>query len=166
MKAKFIVVAMLALFVPGSARHANHFDSYLSRLQGAWNGEGTAYGGKATARHKWEWVLGDKFFRLSLRYETKGADGKTRAFEGHGYYKAIGEGKYEGQWFDLEGHQYPINASLESDALVAMWGIPGKVEGRSTYRLVESGKQLEATDAIKQKDGSWREFSRFNLRRE
>jgi hypothetical protein len=49
---------------------------------------------------------------------------------------------------------------------VAIWGIPGKVEGRSTYRLIESGKQLEATDALKQKDGGWREFSRFNLRRE
>jgi hypothetical protein len=163
---KFIVVAMLALFVSGSARAANQLDSYLSRLQGVWNGDGTAFGGKATVQQKWEWVLGDKFFRLSLKYEIKGADGKTQVFEGHGYYKAKGEGKYEGQWFDLQGNQYPINATIEGDALVAMWGIPGKVEGRSTYRLIESGKQLEATDALKQKDGGWREFSRFNLRRE
>jgi len=163
---KFIVVAMIALFVSVSVRPVNNTDSYLSRLQGVWNGAGTAFGGKATVQHKWEWVLGDKFFRLSLKYEAKMADGKTRAFEGHGYYKANGDGKYEGQWFDLEGHQYPINATLEGDALVALWGIPGKVEGRSTYRLIESGKQLEATDAFKQKDGAWREFSRFNLRRE
>jgi hypothetical protein len=163
---KFIVVAMLALFVSGSVRPANQLDSYLSRLQGVWNGAGTAFGGKATVQQKWEWVLGDKFFRLSLKYEIKGADGKIQVFEGHGYYKARGEGKYEGQWFDLQGNQYPINATIEGDALVAMWGIPGKVEGRSTYRLIESGKQLEATDALKQKDGGWREFSRFNLRRE
>jgi hypothetical protein len=161
-----IIVATLALFVSFSVRPANQLDPYLSRLQGVWNGAGTAFGGEATVRQKWEWVLGDKFFRLSLKYEVKGADGKTRAFEGHGYYKASGEGKYEGQWFDLEGHQYPINATLEGGALVALWGIPGKIEGRSTYRLIESGKQLEATDAIKQKDGAWREFSRFNLRRE
>lgn len=164
---KIVIVAMtLALFVPVLARPANYFDPFFSRLQGAWNGEGTAFGSKAAVWQKWEWILGDKFFRLSLKYETKGADGKTQAFEGHGYYKAKGEGKYEGQWFDLQGNQYPINATLEGDALVALWGIPGKVEGRSTYRLIESGKQLEATDAIKQKDGGWREFSRFNLRRE
>jgi hypothetical protein len=163
---KFIVVAILALFVSGSARPANQLDPYLSRLQGVWIGEGTAFGGKSTVQQKWEWVLGDKFFRLSLKYEIKGSDGKTQVFEGHGYYNARGEGKYEGQWFDLQGNQYPINATLESDALVAMWGIPGKVEGRSIYRLIESGKQLEATDALKQKDGGWREFSRFNLRRE
>ncbi len=143
-----------------------HSDSFLGRLQGRWNGEGTAFGGKATVWQKWEWVLGDKFFRLSLKYETKGADGKSQVFEGSGYYKAKGEGKYEGQWLDSQGNLYPINAQIEGDALVALWGITGRIEGKSIYRLIESGKQLEATDAIRQKDGGWIEFSRLNLRRE
>jgi hypothetical protein len=163
MRKTIIIAITLALFISVSARPANNFDPFLSRLQGAWNGEGTAFGSKATVQQKWEWTLNDKFLRLSLKYETKAADGKTQVFEGHGYYKAKGEGKYEGQWFDSQGNQYPINATLEGDALIALWGIPGRVEGKSTYRLVEA-KQLEAIDAIKQKDGGWREFSRFNLR--
>ncbi len=161
-----IITMTLALFVSVSARPANNFDPFLSRLQGDWGGEGTAFGSKATVRQKWEWTLGGKFLRLSLKYETKEADGKSQVFEGHGYYKAKGEGEYEGQWFDSQGNLYPINAQLEGDALIALWGIPGKVEGKSTYRLIEAGKQLEAADAIKQKDGGWREFSRFALRRE
>ncbi len=166
MKVKILTLAMLALFISGSARTVNHTDSNLNRLQGVWKGEGTAFGGKATVEQKWEWVLGGKFFKLSLKYETRGADGRSQTFEGHAYYKVKGEGKYEGQWFDLQGNQYPINATLDGDALSALWGIPGRVEGRSTYRLLESGKRLEATDAIKQKDGAWSEFSRFNLQRE
>jgi hypothetical protein len=133
---KVIIAAMtLALFISVSARPANNFDPFLSRLQGAWNGEGTAFGSKATVQQKWEWTLGDKFLRLSLKYETKAADGKTQVFEGHGYYKAKGEGKYEGQWFDSQGNQYPINATLEGDALIALWGIPGRVEGKKGKTL-------------------------------
>ncbi len=156
---RFIIAVVL--FVSVSVEAA---DPFLARLQGEWSGEGTAFGSKATVQQKWEWILGEKFFRLSLKYETKTADGKSQVFEGQGIYKAKGEGKYEGQWFDVQGNQYPIQAQLEGDALVALWGIPGKIEGRSIYRLVESGKALEASDSMKGKDGSWKDFSRFNLK--
>jgi hypothetical protein len=154
-------LAMLALLWLASPIQAK--DEYLQRLHGDWKGEGMAFGSAAQVQQKWEWQLGDKFFRLSLRYETKSKDGKTQVFEGHGYYQAKGGGKYAGRWFDSQGNDYPINAQLEGDALIALWG--GKVEGRSIYRLTEAGKQMEASDAIKQADGSWKDFSRFVLKR-
>jgi hypothetical protein len=154
-----------ALFISAYSRQTAQQDPFFSRLQGAWKGEGNAFGAKAQAVAKWEWMLGDKFFRLTLRYETLGKDGKKQVFEGHGYYQPKGGGKYEGRWFDSQGNTYPIQAQLEGETLVALWGT-GAYQGRSAYHLNEAGKQLELTDAIKQKDGSWKEFSRLNLQRE
>ncbi len=52
MRKIIIATITLALFISVSARPANHFDPFLSRLQGAWNGEGTAFGAKATVQQK------------------------------------------------------------------------------------------------------------------
>ncbi len=167
MKIIAIVVTLIASVISAfaSEKAFSSPDPFFNRLQGDWTGEGMAFGAQARIQTKWEWALEGKFFRLSLKYETKGSDGSVQVFAGHAYYQAARQGAYEGQWFDSLGNQYPIKARLEGDALIALWGIPGKIEGKSVYRLTESDKGFEVTDALKQKDGSWKEFSRFKLHR-
>lgn len=157
----FVLTSLLLLL--GSPNAVVASDDFLNQLRGDWSGEGTAFGANATVKQKWEWVLAQKFFRLTLRYEVKTANGGTQLFEGHGYYKPKGNSLYEGQWFDVQGNQYPLRSGVEAGAMTAEWGIPGKVEGRSVYRLIDAGKRLESIDSLKQKDGSWKEFSRFKL---
>lgn len=140
-------------------------DPFLDRLQGEWTGNGTAFGLTAQVQTKWESVLDGKFVRLSLSYTTKTNSGVEQTFAGHGYYQAKGEGVYEGYWFDTQGNQYPIKAKLERDSLTALWGIPGKIEGKSVYSLTDSDKSFVVNDSLKQKDGSWKDFSRFELKR-
>ncbi|HSO73215.1 MAG TPA: hypothetical protein VLU47_00130, partial [Blastocatellia bacterium] len=120
---------------------------------------------KATQQLKWERVLEGKFARLSLRVEPKPSAVGNQAFEGHAYYRQTEAGQYKGNWFDSQGNAFPINAQQGGDTLTAMWGEPGKEEGRSTYRLLEAGSKLEVVDAFRAKDGSWREFGRFVLSR-
>jgi hypothetical protein len=133
----------------------------LERWEGPWMGEGKFFGQPATQHLKWERVLDGKFLTLKLRVE---AAGKT-LFEGHAYYQPTAASQYDARWFDSQGHIYPIKAQLEADTLTAFWGEPSKEEGKSTYRLLNAGKQLEVVDAVRNKDGSWREFGRFVLKR-
>ncbi len=117
---KILFLLLLTLSSLARAQSTSSPDPFFARLQGEWRGEGTAFGTTARVQQQWTWQLGGKFFRLSLRYETKSKDGTTQVFEGHGYYQAKGGGKYLGRWFDSQGNDYPINAQLEGDALVAL----------------------------------------------
>lgn len=137
----------------------------LLRLAGSWSGEGQHLGKKANQHLKWERVLEGKFARLSLRVEAKAVGGGTEVFEGHAYYRQTEAGHYRGNWFDSQGNAFPIKAQQGGDTLTALWGEPGKEEGRSTYRLLDAGKTLEVVDAFRAKDGSWKEFGRFVLSR-
>ncbi len=159
------VITIVALLLASNVNALSPADPFLDRLQGEWTGQGTAFGTAAQVQTKWEWILNGKFFRLSLAYTTKNKEGVEQTFSGHGYYQAKGEGLYEGYWFDSQGNQYPIKAKLEGDSLTALWGIPGKIEGKSIYSLTDSDKVFGVNDSLKQKDGSWRDFSRFELKR-
>lgn len=161
---RFLLVGLLcvsSIVVSGVSGRAS-FDSFFTRSEGEWNGQGKAFGSPAQGHYKWEKILDGKFFRLSVKYTTKGSDGSERVFSGHGYYQSKGNGVYEGQWFDSQGNQYPIKASLEADTLTALWMIPGKVEGKSVYRLSEGS--FFVNDSIKS-NGEWREFSTFELKK-
>lgn len=152
-----VQILMLCL-VLGGAR----FDAHpLARWEGRWSGEGKFFGQAATQRIEWQRVLGGKFLRLTMRVEARGKP----VFEGHAYYRATAVGKYEARWFDSQGHIYPINAQHEDDVLTAWWGEPSLEEGKSTYRVSDAGQQLEVVDAVHNKDGTWREFGRFTLKR-
>jgi hypothetical protein len=162
---RFSRITVLVFLLASNGLALSPADPFLDRLQGEWTGQGTAFGLTARVQTNWESVLNGKFFRLSLSYTTKNKDGVEQAFSGHGYYQAKGEGVYEGYWFDTQGNQYPIKAKLEGDSLTALWGIPGKIEGKSVYSLTDSDKVFGVHDSLKQKDGSWRDFSRFELKR-
>ena len=138
-------------------------DSIFKRLSGTWKGEGKALGMPATLQLSWEWVLGEKFLRLSLKNEMKVPDGQVRVFEGHAYYQPS-EAKCEGTWFDSRGVSFPLKCSVEGQSLTAIWGTPETEQGKSVYSLVAGGK-LEVVDSVRQKDGTWREFGRFVMSR-
>ncbi len=163
-----VTLLLSLLYAPVSidARKATlQEESILTRLAGSWSGEGQHLGKKANQQLKWERVLEGKFARLSLRVEAKTAGGGNQVFEGHAYYRQTEAGRFSGNWFDSQGNAFPIKAQQGSDALTALWGEPGKEEGRSTYRLLDAGKKLEVVDAFRAKDGSWKEFGRFVLSR-
>lgn len=161
-----LVLSPLLYFTEASAQP--QAEAFLKRFQGTWQGDGKAFGMPARLDLKWDWVLGDKFLRLSLRNEMRNTNGQTQVFEGHAYYRPVGsanQSKYEARWFDSRGTSFPILAHREGESLIALWGSPDQEEGKSVYRLVETGK-LEVIDAVRQKDGSWREFGRFVLQRQ
>jgi len=135
--------------------------SIFNRLRGSWNGEGKTLEMPATLQMTWEWVLGEKFLRLSLKNEMRSASGQVQRFEGHAYYHPS-EAKCEGTWFDSRGTSFPIRCSVDIQSLTAMWGAPGQENGKSVYRFLPDGK-LEVVDSVKQKDGSWKEFGKFVL---
>ena len=154
---------LLAAFLLFSAQaESSQGDAFLNRFQGAWQGGGTAFGMPARLHMKWEWVLGRKFLRLTLKNEMRGA--QTRIFEGHAYYQPAGEGKYEAMWFDSQGASYSVKGNVEGDSLIALWGANQK-QGKSIYRFLEQGK-IEVVDSVRQKDGTWKEFGRFVVVRE
>jgi hypothetical protein len=160
-RSKTMALALVtALFLTGADT-----PSFFDRLQGRWEGTGAAFGGPSKIDAEWQWALGGKFFRLDLRYEIRNADGSTGEFAGHAYYARKGPNTFEGQWFDSQGNQYPITATLAGDVLTAHWGIPGKVEGRSIYGLSTGGRVFEINDAMRRKDGTWRDFAAFKLQR-
>ena len=164
------VLVLLATMNPESLRVAGQTaepqrDSFLKSVDGVWQGEGTTLGMKAHLWMQWEWVLGNKFLRLNVKNEMTTPKGQVQTFEGHAYYRSSGAGKFEATWFDSRGLTFPIKAAADAKALVADWGSPETEQGRSTYRILESGK-LEVIDEVRQKDGTFREFGRFILGRQ
>jgi hypothetical protein len=153
---------LVVLLIPFQAQSQQ--DQFLSRLEGAWEGEGKGFGMPARLQLNWQWVLDKKFLRLTLRNEMTTA-GQKQIFEGNAYYKTLAADKYEAQWFDSRGITFPIKAQVEGDSLVAYWGSPDKEEGKSIYRLSDKDT-MEVVDSVKQKDGSWREFGRVVVRRQ
>lgn len=165
MRKKFLMLFGLAILLAALpvGFSAKAQEEPLKRFAGHWQGEGKFFGMNATVQSKWEWVLAGKFLRLAVSYEMTAPDGKKQTFEGHAYYQAKGTGNYEGRWFDSQGNAYPVKGTLEGNTLTSLWGEPGKSEGKSSYRINDADKSLEIVDTARQKDGSWKEFSRFKL---
>lgn len=152
----FVLIAVLA---------QSGQDPLLSRLSGQWSGNGTVLGQASKIEMTWSWELGGQFLRLTFRNEMP-----KSVFEGHAYYRAIGDpstplgagGRYRGVWFDNSGMIRPIEATRDGDALVSKWGTPETEEGETTYRLLPDGK-MDVVDRVKSKDGTWRQFGQSGL---
>jgi len=129
-------------------------DPLLSRLAGQWTGTGTVLNQPSKISLTWNWELSGQFLRLTFSNEMPKA-----TFQGHAYYRAAGEGRYRGMWFDNSGMFRPLEARRDGDALVSKWGTPETEEGETTYRLL-SDSRMEIVDRVKSKDGTWREFGR------
>jgi hypothetical protein len=136
-------------------------DPLLSRLAGQWSGTGTVLNQPSKIEMSWSWELGGRFLKLSFRNEM-GTAPKVSVFEGHAYYRPVGENQYRGMWFDNSGMFRPLDARRDGDALVSKWGTPETEEGETTYRLMADGK-MEVVDRVKSKDGTWRQFGQSGL---
>ena len=114
----------------------------------------------ARLQMKWEWVLGRKFLRLSLKNETQSAPARYRPSKDT---RTIGRPAKEStkeNGSTRAANPSQSKATVEGDALTALWGAPGQEQGKSVYRFLEAGK-LEVVDSVRQKDGTWKEFGRF-----
>src|SRR5262245_45728536 len=129
------VCTLLVFLIPTHV--SSQAGSFLTRLQGNWQGEGTVFGRPATLQIKWESILNDKFMKLSLRQEMEARNSSRQIFEGHAYYQPKGMDKYAAQWFDSRGVTFPINSYVEGDTLTSLWGSPNTEEGKSTYQLID-----------------------------
>jgi hypothetical protein len=160
---RYVCLSLWLLFLIPVVASAQQ-DNFLKRLQGDWEGDGTAMGGAARLRIKWEWVLDNKFLRLSLKSDMTARDGSKRTFEGQAYYRSAGVDKYVAHWFDSRGVTFPISATRDGNTLVASWGSAETEQGKSTYQLIDEAT-MEVVDSVKQKDGTFREFGKARLKR-
>jgi hypothetical protein len=132
-------------------------DPLMLRLVGQWTGTGMVLNQPSKIEMSWSAVLGGQFVRLTFRNEMPKA-----LFEGHAYYRALGDGRYRGMWFDNTGMFRPLDARRDGDALISKWGTPDTEEGETTYRLLPDGK-MDVIDRVKGKDGTWRQFGQSGL---
>jgi hypothetical protein len=151
----FLLLSSLLSF----AQAAPAPDPLLTRLEGRWAGTGTVLNTTADVRLAWEWTLDGRFLRLTFENQMG-----PRRFAGHAYYRALGEGRYRGTWFDNGGMIRPIEARQDGDSLVAAWGTADTERGETTYRLMPDGA-MEIADRVLGKDGQWRPFGQVRVTR-
>jgi hypothetical protein len=157
---QFLAV-LVALSTAPTAKALDCPTPYLCFLNGSWAADGTAFGKPARITMRWQESLGGKFARIDYRIEPK-VEGA--AFEGTGYYRPLKGNAYDGTWFDSQGAMHPLKATFTGTSLTAYWGVKGKTFGRTVYQLT-AGNEIEVVDAIQDKKGVWKEFSRNTLKR-
>ena len=160
--------ATLVFFVLCASAPAQALDCpapYLCSLNGGWAADGTSFGRPSHVTMRWEPVLGGKFARVDYRIVTKTNDGKEQIFEGMGFYRPGAGDAYDGTWFDSQGALHPLKATFTGEALTTYWGVKGKTYGRTIYKLAAAHDQVEVVDAIQDKKGNWKEFSRNTLKK-
>lgn len=160
MKPAFLLLA-LALLAVRPAQALDCSTPYLCFLNGSWAADGKAFGQPARVTMRWTSVLDGKFARVDYRIEPKNEGGKP--FEGVGFYRPGDASAYDGTWFDSQGAMHPLKATFTGESLTTYWGVKGKAYGRTVYKLVRPYDQVEVVDAILDKKGVWREFSRNTL---
>jgi len=161
---------LLAVALAAGLAAQNGKDPLLLQLAGKWSGTGTVLNQPAAIEMEWAWELGGQFLKLTFTNQmpsTRSARsgqgaGDVNVFAGHAYYRAVGDGRYRGMWFDNSGMFRPLDARREGDALVSQWGTADTEQGETTYRLLPDGK-MEVVDRVKGKDGTWRTFGQSGL---
>lgn len=151
---KLTLLLLIVACVSASAQSPN----LLLKLQGHWAGKGSSFGMPADITMSWTPALEGKFTMLNYRLVMQGSDGKHQTFEGVAYYKVMGDKSYSATWVDSQGEMHPITASSDDTMLSSVWGTPATKLGRSTYRFI-SDDQVEITDYVMKKDGTWSKFN-------
>jgi hypothetical protein len=137
--------------------------SVFHLLVGAWEGTGSLFGSEASFRMEWEWVLNDRFVRLTFQNRREGSDGVERVMDAQAFYKPAKTGHHEGTWFDSRGVVQPLQGENVDSVLTVLWGTAETEQGRTVYR-VQGEDQLEVEDAVL-KEGQWHPFGRAVYRR-
>ncbi|HMR91854.1 MAG TPA: hypothetical protein PKC69_06055 [Chitinophagaceae bacterium] len=135
------------------------------KLKGNWKANGTAFGMPATITMSWAPVLQEKFYRLKYSMVMTGKDGNQTVFEGTAYYKQVTANTFTATWFDSQGSMHPITASSDATMLTSRWGTPETQQGKTTYQLIRNN-DVQVTDYILKKDGTWSLFNQNTLTRD
>jgi hypothetical protein len=153
----------MILLVPLCARVSAQEPSVIHQFLGTWQGEGTLFGADARFSMKWEWVLEQKFVRLTFQNEISNPDDASRILKAQAFYKQLEAGELEGTWFDSRGMVLPLRARAEQATLTTHWGTEATEQGRTVYRL-RNENQVEVEDSVL-KDGQWHLFGQATYRR-
>lgn len=132
------------------------------KLGGNWSAKGAAFGMPADITMSWEPALGSKFYRLQYKMVMTPQTGNPSVFEGAAYYKNTKDNSFTATWFDSQGNMHPITAASDATTLTSLWGTPETQQGKTTYRLIND-KEVEVTDYILRKDGTWHQFNQNTL---
>ena len=129
-----IIGALLLLLVKPAAADPpppapKHDGLVISTLTGSWSGTGTLRGAHAEYHMHWEWVLGDKFIRLTFENKMSRSKGENFIFTAIGFYRPQYAESYVGTWFDSRGMVLPLSANTEDSSLVTLWGTPETEQG-------------------------------------
>ena len=130
--------------------------SLLDRFIGSWSGKGKLMGADAEFIMAWEWILEDRFVRLTFQNKIRVSDGTNRILKAQAFYKPEQPGHFSGTWFDSRGMVLPLVAHTEHDTLTTHWGTPETEEGRTVYRLLDQNR-IEVEDFVL-KDDEWHRF--------
>ena len=161
----FRAVALLPLVLPGSAPSgsAPAGPQVLDRLVGSWEGEGELFGRPATFSMTWSPVLAGEFLRLEYENRLVEADGSHRTvLEAFALYRVAEGERLRGTWFDTRGQVLELRAVATDSTLVTRW-IGESEQGRTTYRVIDSGT-VEVEDDVLE-DKGWRRFGKATYRR-
>jgi hypothetical protein len=155
-----LVLTVLLISQLASAQTGN----ILTKLEGNWATKGNSFGMPADITMTWQPGIEAKFMHLSYRMVMQTKEGKQQVFEGAAYYKVTGDKTYSATWVDSQGEMHPITATSDDTMLASIWGTPSTKLGRSTYRFV-SDNEVEVTDYVMKKDGTWSKFNQNVLTR-
>lgn len=149
---------LIALLVLTSQFATAQNPNILSKLEGNWSAKGNSFGMPADITMSWKPAVEGKFTHLMYRMVMQTKEGKQQVFEGAAYYKVTGDNTYTATWVDSQGEMHPISASSDDIMLSSIWGTPATKLGRSTYRFVNDN-EVEVTDYVMKKDGTWSKFN-------
>lgn len=155
MKTQVVALAVLLVLTVGA--RGEEEAALLSKFEGDWHSQGSAFGKPAHSRMTWTLALDNRFYRLDYTISMENEPDPPRVFQGVAYYQISEKDDLRGFWADNSGDLHPIEGAREDEALVANWGVEGNKQGRTRYELL-SADRMEVTDWIRTPEG-WRQFN-------
>ncbi len=141
---KNIYTGVLLLFLISNINAQNNTKdasvSLRKALIGQWKGTGSLMGNTATFQMQWSTTLNKKFVHLSFSNSFTDKQGTTRTLASEAYYNFKTK---KGIWVDSRGVILPLVLAVTSDTLTVLWGDTQTEQGKTTYRLVNKGIQVE-----------------------
>lgn len=160
MKKPFWILAITILMAPAIAAED---EAIFSTFVGKWQAKGAAFGAPSTSDMQWiDSELGGRFLRLDYQINRVTPKGPQPIFVGIAYYQKPTATKSLNQeikafWADTNGNLHPVSASVEGNALIALWGTPTTEQGRTRYQIIDQNT-VEVTDWVKTPEG-WQQFN-------
>lgn len=149
-------IALVCLFLTPSIAQAEENQTILERFNGTWTAKGNSFGDFRSSMI-WSKTLDGQFHRIDYQIAT------MNSFNGVGHYKTTKENHTSGYWADSGGDLHPLSVQFEDSAIVTNWGIAGKKQGRTEYRLVNDNRAI-VTDWLLTSDG-WQQFNQAEFLR-